>query len=68
MKLWTSGEIDAIIGDEFRIAMNKVEGLVNTLLTNFSYGEGLENWDVIYIISSMPGREIFKYDFTLNLV
>ena len=63
MKLWTSGEIDAIIGDEFRIAMNKVEELVNTLLNNSSYGEGMANWDVIYIISSIPRSEIFKYNY-----
>lgn len=61
MKLWTSGEVDSTVGDSFRETMNIVEEEVNSHLAHSSYGNGLENWDVIYILSANPSQEQFRY-------
>jgi hypothetical protein len=61
MKLWTSGEIDSTVGEKFRKTMILVEQEVNKILASCSYGDGLENWDLIYIISANPGKEKVSY-------
>ena len=61
MKLWLSGEVEAEIGDSFRSVMNEVETLINEgILINY-YGDGLIEWDVIFIITKEGGKELFKY-------
>jgi hypothetical protein len=48
--LWMSGEIQADVGDEFRLAMNEIQSSVNAVLSSFDYGNGLEEWAVIPMI------------------
>ena len=61
MKLWMSGEVDADVGDMFRHALNVVELEVNEFIEKKNYGQGLESWDVICIISKTGGDELCKY-------
>lgn len=60
-----SGENQADIGEEARLASNDVEAAVNAVLGLSSYGEGLEEWAVLSIILTdefLPGyKEINKY-------
>lgn len=49
VKLWTSGEIQADIGDAFRLARKEVEDAVNTALAA-DYGAGFTGWTLIAII------------------
>ena len=62
MKLWMSGEVDSDVGDAFRITMNYVESQVNENIKFQEYGEVLNTWDVIMIISAEAGKETFRYN------
>lgn len=62
MKLWISGEIEADIGDSFRYVQNKVETLVNDTLLIKNYGNGIDEWDVIMIITQEGGKESFRFN------
>ena len=60
-----SGEDQADVGEEARLASNNVEAAVNAVLGLSSYGDGLEEWAVLSIILTdefLPGyKEINKY-------
>jgi immunity protein 44 of polymorphic toxin system len=62
MKLWISGEIEADIGDSFRYVLNEVETLVNDTLLIKNYGNGINEWDVIMIITQEGGKDSFRYN------
>jgi len=61
MKLWISGEVDSYVGDFFRHAMLEVEQMVNGKLLTNNYGNGIAEWDIIFIITEEGGKETFKY-------
>jgi Immunity protein 44 len=62
MKLWISGQVEAEIGDAFRHTMNEIEKLVNDKIEQSDYGNGLTDWDIIFIILEKDAQESFKYD------
>ncbi len=64
MKLWTSGEVDADVGEAFRATRNIVQERVNGLLSQNSYGNVLDEWAYMAIISTLPESaygEVAKY-------
>ena len=59
-----SGEDQADVGEEARLASNDVEVAVNAVLGLSNYGDGLDKWAVISIIlgDEFPGfNEINRY-------
>ena len=63
VKLWTSGEIQADVGDAFRLARMEVEDTVNAAL-NGDYGAGFTGWTLIAIIREVDDptyAEIKRY-------
>jgi len=62
--LWMSGEDQADVGEEARLASNDVEAAVNAVLGLSNYGDGLRKWAVLSIIlgDEFPGyNEINRY-------
>jgi hypothetical protein len=48
--LWTSGEVQVDVADSFRLARKEVDTLVNETVKGVDYGDGLEEWALIFII------------------
>lgn len=64
MKLWTSGEVDADVGDAFRVTRNAVQEVVNELLSENQYGDDLDEWAYVAMINTLPESaygEVAKY-------
>ncbi|WP_133295783.1 Imm44 family immunity protein [Burkholderia reimsis] len=50
MKLWMSGENEADIGDDARVARNAIEPVVNQFLEGLVFTEKFEQWAFLSII------------------
>lgn len=62
MKLWTSSETSSDFYESFRIIRNKLEADVNMLLTTSNYGNGIDAWDVIFIIQESAIMDTVKFN------
>lgn len=47
MKVWISGELQADIGEAFRVAANEIESTINTAIEDKDYGTGVVEWALI---------------------
>lgn len=54
MKLWTSGEVEADVGDSFRIARKAVDNKVNNILATVEIDAHFVKWAVVPIILAKP--------------
>lgn len=53
MELWTSGEIQSDVGDDYRKIRNQAEQAVNALFSKNDYGSGLNRWVYMAIIKAV---------------
>lgn len=51
MKLWSAGEVDGDVSDAYREARKWTESTINELLASRNYGDGIDEWALIYIIT-----------------
>ena len=62
MELWIGGEIDSVVGDDFRKARNSLEDRINAFLSTRNYNLPFNGWDVICILrNDNEFDEIHKY-------
>jgi hypothetical protein len=65
MELWTSGELQVGIDDDFREVRKQIECVINDNICNNNYGSGIVEWAVIFMIYGELGpknwKEVKKY-------
>jgi hypothetical protein len=65
MRLWMGAEVDADVGESFRVLRNEIEKRANDSLASIDYGDAIAKWAHISIIRQVEGDafpEIVKYD------
>ncbi|MCW7471769.1 Imm44 family immunity protein [Leptospira kanakyensis] len=62
MKLWIGGELEAEIGENFRLSRNIVEKKINEFLKTVLYKVDFSDWDCIAIVRNDDNfQETYKY-------